>query len=200
MEDTEKQAVVDEQPDDQAVPESEGADAQDDGDDLEAILSEFDSGEDAKSTPETAADDDTKKKLLELEQKIEAQQFRADMEDVVNKVRGDIPSDVFDDVEVEAWIDAQARRDTRLQKAWSNRHNDPKGFDRVVGGLNKTFAKKFSKLPDQNATEDREAVSQAVRGSSGKAPEGGDVPDFASMNDAEARAAMKKMGIQDPGF
>ena len=197
-EETQEQAVIEDQPDEQATPVAEGADAQDD--DLEKILAEFDAGDKAETTPEQQGGDDTLKKLQAIEQRLEQQQYQADMNNVVAKVRGDIPADVFDDVDVEAWVDAQARREPKLQKAWVNRHKDPKAFDRVVAGLGKKFANKFASLPDPNATEDREAVTQAVRGSSNKAPEGGDVPNFASMTDGEAREAMKKMGIADPGF
>jgi hypothetical protein len=43
---------------------------------------------------------------------------------------------------------------------------------------------KFSKLPDKAATEDRAAVTAAVRGASTKAPEG-KAPSYGKMSDAE---------------
>lgn len=98
-------------------------------------------------------------------------QFKRDMTETVKQVRGDLDPDVFDDVLVESWLDAEARRDPRLAKAWTDRHANPKQFERVKAELGKSFTKKFSKLPDKQVTEDRESVAAAVRGASTPRPE-----------------------------
>jgi hypothetical protein len=58
--------------------------------------------------------------------------------------------------------------------------------------LGKSFAKKFSKMPDKQATEDRETVAAAVRGASTRAPEG-KAPNFAAMSDNDFQAEKDKL-------
>lgn len=197
-----KQAVAD-QADPQPTQEAEGqADgARNEGNDSwDELLAQFEqeTSTDNQASKETAQqqtaqpDQAALDRLNAIEQRIEQQEFQKDMGEVVSNIRGDLPNDVFDDAFVEAWIDAQARRDPRLQNAWVNRRNDPKRFGKVVNELGKQFGKKFSDLPDKNATEDREAVTQAVRGATQKSPEGGKGPDYSGMSDAEFRNAVAK--------
>lgn len=199
---SEDKQTVAEETEPEAKPAVEESSAQDDGDDLDSLLNQFDEGtkEEAKSTPEPAADNETLTRLTQLEKQLADQQFQNDMTTVVGKVRGDMDPELFDDTFVEAWVDAAARKQPKLQKAWESRHKDPSGFNKVVSALGRDFNKKFQSMPDKAATEDREAVTQAVRGASNKAPDSGGAPDFSSMSDAEAREAMQKMGIQNPGF
>jgi hypothetical protein len=100
------------------------------------------------------------------------ERFQKDMNATIKNVRGDLPEELFDGPLVQAWIDAQAKKDPRLATAWANRHTDPKKFEQVVGALGKEFSKIRPKLPDKQATEDREAVTAAVRGASTQAPAG----------------------------
>lgn len=217
-EENKEQAVIDEA-DDQTANKSgaEDADARDEGDDLEALLSEYDAengddevrsptgkedGKSAKPAPESEQDKDKSqdfeaidRRLREFEKREAERLYRQDMDKAIKAVRGDMDGDLFDDRFMEAWIDSQARDDPRLTKAWQERHDNPKRFKSILDGLGKKFAKKYSKLPDKEATEDREAVSAAVRGASGKAPEP-KAPDYSKMTDAEFRDAMEK----DHGF
>lgn len=124
--------------------------------------------------------------------------YREDMQKTVSKVRGSLDASLFDDTLVEAWLDAQAREDPRLQQAWLNRHSNAKQFEKVVEGLGRSFAKRYGKMPDRAATEDREVVTAAVRGASTKAPEG-NAPNFSDMNNAEYRETVKKKYGFDPG-
>lgn len=127
--------------------------------------------------------------------KAEEIKFKQDMEGTVSAIRGDLPAEVFDNGLVEAWLDSQARQDPRLQKAWLERDNNPKQFERVKAELGKSFAKKFSKLPDPAITEDRAAVSAAVRGASSRAP-AEPPPNLSRMSNSEYRQKV----IQDYGF
>jgi hypothetical protein len=169
-------------------------------DDLDSLLKEFDTTEKAAepTKPEQnagAADDQTQRepqngRLAAIEQRL----FKQDMQATIKNVRGDLPSEVFDDDLVGAWIDAEARKDPRLATAWVNRDSNPKQFQKVVEQLGRNFSKKYGKLPDANATEDRAAVTAAVRGASTKAPEG-KAPDYSRMSDAELRAEKEKLGM-----
>lgn len=175
-----------------------GQDARNDGNDLDTLLAEYDqqvrpaptpqtqpeqkSGTDAVAKP--AADPD----VAEVKRYI----FKQDMDKTVKSIRGELPSDYFDDSLVKAWIEAQAEEDPRLGLAWANRHSNPKQFEKVVDTLGRKFSKQYGKLPDKQATDDREAVSAAVRGASHRAPEG-KAPDFSGMNNAEFREEHKKL-------
>lgn len=168
--------------------------------DLDAALAEFDSAttttSTTTSTPEqkpttTATDPALAERLAVIERERADERFQKAISPVLQKVRGDVPSDVFDDDELIAWMDAKAKRDPRLQNAWSNRDKNPQAWDRVVDGLSRDFAKKFTPRIDERATADREAVAAAVRGASTRAPEG-KAPDFAGMSNVEFREAHKK--------
>lgn len=169
------------------------------GDDLEKVLAEFDNIK-AKPAPDqpkpepSGTPDDLKALADEVRGlRTERQQetFRRDMDTTIKNVRGELDPEFFDDTFIESWVDSQARKDPRLATAWAGRHSNPQQFQKVVDTLGRSFAKKYSKLPDKNATEDREAVTAAVRGASTKAPEG-KAPDFSGMNNAEYREAHKK--------
>ncbi len=165
-------------------------------DELDKLLAEFDS--DKPKPPETPKPEpkgtDDVKSLLEPLQgqltQLQNRQFKHDMGDTIKKVRGDLDPDFFDDKLVKGWIDAMAEDTPKLATAWVNRDNNPKAFQKVVEQLGRDFSKKFSKLPDKSATEDREAVSHAVRGASTNAPEG-KAPDFSGMSNAEYREKHK---------
>lgn len=169
-------------------------------DDLDTLLAEFDgsktsSPEPAKpATAAPAADDvnDASAEVLRARDEIRQDRFKRDMNDTIDKVRGDLPADFYDNTFMQAWIDAKASSDPRLATAWVQRNENPQKFKQVIGALGKEFAKKYGKLPDRQATEDREAVTAAVRGSSTRAPEG-KAPDYAAMTPGDFQAEKDRM-------
>lgn len=199
-EDNVTQAVV-EEPKASAKPDVAADNARVETDDLDSLLASFDGDSktgaaETKPKPETNAGDGGDLKALTAEVKgqlseLQQEKFRKDMDSTINRVRGDLASDYFDDTFVEAWLDAEARKDPRLAKAWTDRNANPKQFQKVVDQLGRTFAKKYGKLPDAQATEDRAAVAAAVRGASTQAPEG-KAPDYKGKSDAEFREDVRK--------
>lgn len=158
--------------------------------DLDKLLAQYDeqvkSGstetEPEKAKPGTGDDlSAIRKEVSDLKKRDHEREFRADMDATIKTVKGDLP---FDDATVEALIDAEARKDPRLARAWRDRADSPKQFQQVVEALGRTLAKKFTRLPDLNATEDRALVSAAVRGASTKAPEG-KAPDYSKLSNQE---------------
>lgn len=198
MSEDNQQAVVDET-NGAATPAPEGTNARE-GDELDNLLKEFDERPSA-STPaqpekpaETTNTNDVNtanETVLNEAKFIREQRFKADMDATIEKVRGDLPKELFDGPLVQAWINAQAEKDPRLAQAWANRHTDPKKFDQVVTALGKQFAR-YGRLPDKAATGDREAVSAAVRGASTSAP-AAKVPNYASMTPGEFQAEKDRM-------
>jgi hypothetical protein len=183
-----------------AEPGVAGNDAQVNGDELDTLLSEFDKTAAppaaAASSPAQAAGTDDLKALADevrgLRTERQQETFRRDMDVTIKNIRGDLSPEFFDDRIVEAWVDAEARADPRLSQAWNDRHTNPKGFQKVVDTLGRKFASKYGKLPDKQATDDREAVTAAVRGASTRAPEG-QAPDYSKMNDREFLAEKDKL-------
>lgn len=184
--------------------------ARNDGPDLESLLAEF--SQETKPadppSPQTVTDTtppDVKALAAQVQSlqgvvnEVQQFKFQRDFGELVKDVRGDLDPDVFDDELIGAWVDAAARKDPRLQRAWLEREARPKQFRAIAGELGRSFKKKFDKLPDRNVTEDREAVTAAIRGASTKAPED-TPPNFSRMSNAEARKEIREKYGFDPGF
>lgn len=173
--------------------------ARNEGDDLDAALKEFDTVSPPAAAPKPEQTPGTESDLKVLAEQVKgfvseanAIRFRQDMDKTIADIRGDLDPDLVDNDLVEAWLDTQARKDKRLAQAWTNRNANPKQFDRVKAELGKALRAKFSKMPDRQATEDREAVTAAVRGASTRAPESKPL-DFAKLTDAEFQREKDKL-------
>ncbi len=88
----------------------------------------------------------------------------------ISHIRGDIDASIYTDAMVGAWVTEIAKTDAKVQRAWENRYQDPKGYERAVVALGRRFAKEHGQFPDRQATEDRELVTAAVRGSGSPPP------------------------------
>jgi len=197
-----KQPVVDETQG-SATPEPTVDGARNDGNDLDSLLSQFEQ-ESAPRTPPVSPQTPTQQQQppdrpqIDPSVKMLVDRFeKEDLQKLVKTVQGDNPE--FDDIVAEAFIDAMARRDTRLQRAWLERVANPKAFEQISKQLAKEFAKRTARKTDPQATEDREAVAAAVRGSStNRTPESAP-PDFSRMGSAEYRNAVREKYGFDPG-
>lgn len=191
------QAVVDEAKT-SAKPDVKADNAQDKGgDDLDTLLDQFKQEQPEpeakpKTEPEQKLDTGAVKRLETLEKTLAEERFQRSIQPVLKRVRGDIPAEVLGDDEILDLLDGRAKRDPRLQQAWLNRDKNPAAWSKIEQNLGRELSKKFSKLPDQGATDDREAVAAAVRGASTKAPEG-KPPDFSKMSDNQFQAEKEKM-------
>lgn len=198
MSEEDKQAVVDEA--DVSATQDTGATSAREEDDLDKILAEFNEqtrpAEPSKPEPTAGATNDQTNaaaEVLAARDEIRSERFQRDMGATIKDVRGDLPTDLYDDDFMTSWIDAQAKKDPRLAQAWVNRNSNPQSFAKVKAGLGREFAKRYGKLPDKAVTEDREIVTAAVRGASTKAPEG-KAPDYAKMSNSELDSEWQKFG------
>lgn len=189
-----------------AKPAVAGNDAPDQGDDLDKLLSQFDAEAKPAVPPPKPEQTQTDPALKALADRVEgklselnAVSYRHDMDKTINEIRGDLDPDLVDDDLVESWLDAQARKDPRLARAWLERSNNPKAFDKVKAELGKSLARKFAKLPDRGATEDRAAVAAAVRGASTRTPEERPA-NYAGMGNADVKADIEKKYGYTPSF
>lgn len=173
-----KQAVA-ETDEAQAKPAAEEVGAQDD---LDALLSEFKAPDEPK--PEQTETKDSE--LLARLERVEQDQIRRDVDSAVNEIAADISEGTPADNDLaDAWLNARARNDDRLLKAFQDRQRDPAKWAKIQGGLKREFQKKFADLPDRDTTEAKQAVEAAVRGASTKAPDEDEAPNFAHMSDGE---------------
>lgn len=170
-----------------------------DGESVDALLDQFDASvktvEPAKPQPKP------EQKLVPAEAakapidpdiaEIRGYITRQDINKAIGVVRGSLDPDKYDDALVEGYLNALATKDPRLAAAWQNRHNQPQAFQKILAAVGREFQKKHGTMPDRQATEDREAVTAAVRGASTKAPEG-KAPDFSRMSTSEFREAHYK--------
>jgi hypothetical protein len=181
--------------------------------DLDALLAEFDQSTKTMTAGNTAAplaDDfaerqqranNGERSLSPAEQAAYAegmQRAERDLKSVVTDVRADMPLHLYSDDFVQTWIDNQARQNLQLQRVWMNRDSSPGAFRAAVNQLSKKFYKTFRDMPDREATEDRNAVTAAMRGASSRAPEDRP-PSYGTLSNAEyAKDVRERFGF-DPG-
>jgi hypothetical protein len=147
----------------------------------------------APQQPPPHASPNIEQRLDELQTQIQLDAARRDYNAAMAAVRGDADSRVFNDRFMHTWIDNEARTDLRLAQAWINRKADPRSYRDAVEKLGRRFHKEVvSTAPDRHATEDRELVTAAVRGASGRVPEGRP-PDYSRMTDAQFAAEKDKL-------
>jgi hypothetical protein len=177
-----------------ATPPAEGTGAQIDP--LEAALAEFNSETAKTDKPDTSSTPADKPKIdvkqlhddaafiREERERLEKEAFGRVVADTVKAIKGDIE---FDDELVEGWLSARAGKEPRIAAAFASRGKNPDGWKKVLDGLRADFAKKFADQPDRAATDDRNAVRQAMRGASSTRPPTPAVDNKAlsKMNDAE---------------
>ena len=180
-----------------ATPETQVDSARNDGTDLDTLLAEFNQQTAPKTDP--VSPPQTQQQPVQPDPLVTRLYQRFEKEDIsklVKDVKGDLDED---DEMVEAWVDAKARRDPRLQQAWMEREAKPQAFQKIAKELGREFAKRASKRPDPQATEDRNAVAAAVRGASTNRVPDAQAPNHSMQNNAEFRKSVRENYGFDPG-
>lgn len=167
-------------------PEANGAQ-----DDLDTLLSEYDSqkGEasaDGSDDGASTTDDKGVEAAVQraMEKQRAAEQTREDMGTLIANVRGELDAETFDDTFIEAHLDALARKDPRITSAWSNRRTNPQGWAKVEKKIAEGFQSRFARAVDAQATEDRAALAASVRSATSNSADGA-APSFKDMSNAE---------------
>lgn len=191
---SEQQAVVDETR--VAATPATGVDnAREDVDPLDQLLAEYDQGTkkpDPVTPPEnkpTPLPDDVVQTVRFLESEVRESRREKDeraISETVASIRGDVPTDVYDDDMIRGWLEVQAVKDPRLAEAFKQKNQNPRGWERVKGELRKALAKKAGSQIDRGATDDRAAMTAAIRGASTRAS-ADPPPNLGRMTDAELR-------------
>jgi hypothetical protein len=199
IENTEQTAVAEEpkvEPNEAAAAES-GA-AQEDG--LDELLKEFDAKREAAKEPAAAPEPKTPELPIEvvatLEKRLndyEAKQTRRELENLFDRFTTGVQADSLD---AEAFLNAKALRDPRINQAYIQRESNPKRWDKVEAELQKEFSRRFGKKVDKQVTESRDAVASAVRSASTAAPQR-DITqrDVETMSKSDFDDLSRKLGI-----
>lgn len=187
----EDKTVVEEAEDGSGETVTEAGDAQD-KDTLDEALAEYEASEkkperkdDTKTESEKQPDE-----VMDYIRRQQAREVSQDIDAAVKAVKGD---DDLDDRVVRALLNDEAQQNPRFMQAWSERHTNPKGWDRVLKAFRSDIDKMVAPKVDKDATEDTAAVRQAVRGASTKTSGAeDDVPDFRGKSDHEFQEWLAK--------
>ena len=187
---TDQQPVV-EDVDTEAKPESETQDAREENN-LETLLAEFDS-----STPEPTPDKVETDELAILKRQVHdlqiSQTLEKDQADFGKLTDRLIGNRNISERLAKGFVRDYVADNPKMEDAFNKRNENPQAYNKMIEILEKEFGNEWSNSGiDAQATEDREAVSAAVRGSSTSAPTDGPAPDYSNMSDAEYREAIHK--------
>jgi len=200
------QAVVTETPV-SATPDTQVENAQ--GNDLASFLDEYErtatSTQPTQPEPRPTTTDEPsvvmelKSRLDNLEGEKLKQKNDQDLSDAVKQIKGDLDVPEF---VVKGWLLDQAKNAKAVDKIWDNRDSNPAAFKQMIARMSKDFATTTSKVlgkqVDSHATEDRDAVAAAVRGSSTRAPEHAPVK-LGSLSNAEFNEVVRQQMGFNPG-
>lgn len=188
---SEEQSVA--KPDDEAKPSSETQGAQDD---YEALLAEYTKDTSVETKPEPASKDDDTAELLQWarqQRQIEAKnQFNQELNTAVKAVKELSEVDLSDRV-VKGYLNAIADEDERVKKAWENRSENPEGWKAALKKVAAEIKKETQKV-DAGVTEDREAMTAAVRGVRTETKEDA-APDVQKMSSRDFNKHLRELGI-----
>lgn len=184
---SEQQAVAD-KADGQATsaPEAGGAPEKT----VDELLKEFDTKATPESKPETKSEpsDERLNTVLDyVERKAEEDRLVQVNKDIADAVKSAVGDSDLDPEYVEGKLHFKANTDPKFAKAWMSRHENPDQWNQLARQFGKELAGKSNSNIDQSATEDRAALSAAVRSQTQKPA--GEPPlsqkDVSKMSDAE---------------
>lgn len=138
--------------------------------DLNALLNEYDEGVNQEEQQAQDEKSDLKEVVDYVRQdqqdKIKAQTDK-DVAAAVETVQGDLKGMNIPDRAISGYLQ-QFSADKRFMNAYGNRHQNPKGWQKVLKGVAQEIKGDYS--VDQKVTEDRESLNAAVREQSTNAP------------------------------
>lgn len=168
-----EQAVVEDNASDNQNAETNNAQ-----DDLDSLLSEYEGGQQEKPKSE-----DLSERVKFLEEQNVREQAETDVNTAVDKICGQLDFDVPKDT-IKALLEGKAK-DQRLLSAFTSRHDNPKGWDKVVDATAKEFNKLFKGITtDKQTTDSHDALASAVANSKTTSSSEKEV-DWSKLSDAE---------------
>ena len=148
------------------------------GDDLDALLREFEGTAPGDSDPDPKAakpaegggvdaslDPAKLRRAVEISQQWEAEQTARDVQTTVTAIKAasDDLADIPDEW-IEARLNVMAARDPKLSNAWANRKVNPGAWQRVQGALAERLGSEVASRGRSQGVQEREAATAAARG------------------------------------
>lgn len=169
-----------------AEPTPDGGSAPDES--LDTLLDQYDKATGTgEQQPQASTDTNNglSAEVKKIQEHLASEAYERDMGSVVKNVMNGIENPLVDEQFVKTWIESRAQADPRLTKAWTNRHADPAGFQKVVGQLGKQLHEKVGQVPDTNTTQYVDSMAAAVRGVQSNQPQTNSAPDYEGMSDED---------------
>lgn len=190
----EKEQAVAEETEGQAQPAPEESSAQetqtDSGDDLDQLLAEYDQNSSQQPSQQPSGQQ-TQPDVSKLQQEVEslkaqkaAEMDQKDFDSVVDEMAQNAP---VSRTMVAGMVRQLAVDDPKIAEAWEKRLVNPKAWQAAKQRLNKSYSAEIKALADPSLSEDREAVTAAVKSASKKPPEEPEVDEsqVRHMSDAQ---------------
>ena len=146
-----------------AKPDAEVDSAQDD---LDSLLREYEEKTEPKVEPQ--ANPDKIAKVLSYIEEQEARQAEQALNDAITNSVKTVKSGLdlgfeMPDKYIEGILHSIAAKDKRFLNAFQQRDSNPSGWEKALKAVSKDMQKDFAAV-DHQATQDREAVTSAIRG------------------------------------
>lgn len=174
------------------TPDTPAVDDKGTQDDMDALLQEY------EEAPKEAAPKEANNDMSEVMEYIktqkaesEAAQSEKDIATAVDSLKQGLNVKIPDRL-LRGAIHEKAAGDQRFINAYQQRGSNPAGWNKVLKGLQQEILADFDNIPDQQATNDRNAVISAVQGSTNKTPEPTSPPNYGKMSDADFDKAMNE--------
>jgi hypothetical protein len=111
----------------------------------------------------------------------------------VKEELGDLPVHLSDRA-ARGLLEAYAAENPKFTQAFMHRQKNPEAWNKALRAVGKEFRSDFAPV-DRNATDDREAITSAVRAASTPAQRSADQPNWHQMSDAEFNRRKREMGM-----
>lgn len=198
------QQTVTTNPDGTGAPNPDGTSGGAPGDDLDTLMSEFDSQttttpqapEPSQGAQQPTGLDEAVAFIHELKAKQAQEDLNKGLGDAVQAIKTEV-GDAHSDQVVEGLLHVFAKENPGVVKAFEERGKNPANWDRTVKALLPKVQEALGGRVDRNVSQDREAISAAVRGATTIAPETQAVTaeQIVNMDDKEFGKLLKDAGL-----
>ena len=152
------------------------------GDDLDALLAEFDAGPKPKADPAVAdkatggdaqpVDQNELKRLAAVAQRWEAEQTEREIQSTVATVKGAAEELAdYPDSWVRARLESEVAGNPKLRDAWIGRNANPAAWNRVLEAVAARLGSEVASRGSTRHVQDQQVAAAAVRGRSTTSPE-----------------------------
>jgi len=157
---------------------------------LDELLSQFDDNSGDNQTQQAQAVQPTQTSQdgssASGKDAIAEQLYQADLNNLMDEIRGDLDPEKYDDTFMEAFITSQAKKNPNLHKAWDERHTNRGAFKKVTNALREQFGRNYVPTNvDPKASENAALVADAVKNGGNSTKQVESAVDYKGMTDGQ---------------